>query len=81
MANILASRPIIDRQPNDTQAQRTYAQSFTVHCLHQQRVALTRTEYNELMMLSNQTMGRAFTVPLEPSQNICTVTFSAPPSH
>ncbi len=79
MANILASRPIIDRLPSDTQAQRPQAQPSTVHCLHQQSVALTRAEYDELMMLFNRTMGQAFTVPLEPSQKICTVTFAAPP--
>lgn len=79
MANILASRPIIDRLPSDTRARRTQAQPSTVHCLHQQRVALTRAEYDELMMLFNRTMGQAFTVPLEPSQKICTVTFATPP--
>lgn len=79
MANILASRPIIDRLPSDTQAQRPQASPSTVHCLHQQSVALTRAEYDELMMLFNRTMGQAFTVPLEPSQKICTVTFAAPP--
>jgi len=51
MANILASRPIIDRLPSDTRARRAQAQPSTVHCLHQQRVALTRAEYDELMLL------------------------------
>lgn len=79
MANILASRPIIDRLHSDPRARRTQPSSSTMQCLHRQMVALTREEYDELMMLFNRTMGQPFTVPLEPSQKICTVTFATPP--
>ena len=50
-----------------------------MQCLHRQMVALTREEYDELMILFNRTMGQAFIVPLRPSQKLCTVTFAAPP--
>ncbi|MEP7152749.1 MAG: hypothetical protein ABI856_13655 [Nitrospira sp.] len=79
MANILASRPIVDRLPSDMQARRTQTQSPTMQCLHRQMVALTRKEYDELMMLFNRTMGQAFIVPLRQSQQLCTVTFATPP--
>lgn len=79
MANILASRPIVDRLPSDLQARRTQTQSPMMQCLHRQMVALTRREYDELMMLFNRTMGQAFIVPLRQSQQLCTVTFATPP--
>ena len=75
----LTPNPSIDRTISVTELRHGEVNRATVHCLHQQRVALTRAEYDELMMLFNRTMGQAFTVPLEPSQKICTVTFAAPP--
>lgn len=79
MTNILASRPMVDCLPGDMQARRTQTQNPTMQCLHRQMVALTRKEYDELMMLFNRTMGQAFIVPLWQSQKFCTVSFATPP--
>ena len=77
MANVLASRPIIDSLDTVTLRKRTQADLTRLPCCYRQTVELTRAEYDELMILFNRT--QPFTVPLRSSQKVCTVTFASPP--
>lgn len=80
IANILASRPVVDQASGHLPSRRVSLQGHIAQGgVYRQEVTLSRQEYDELMMLFNRTMGQAFLVPIQSSQRVCAARFATSP--